>query len=102
MPLDRNTGGTITVEEAQALVRSFSKKFPNEIKALYIGSENVQTLIDQDDCMGVRIYNGYDDKEGRINLFMVGVDSNGNDMIDIIMDRMSPCPPNCDPTTPFM
>ena len=95
MPLDQNTGGPITVEEGQELVRNFSSKFPNQIKALYISAENVRMLLEQDGCIGMRIYNGYDNKEGRINNFLVGVDANDNDMTEIVMDRMAACPPNC-------
>jgi hypothetical protein len=102
MPLDQKTGEKITVEEGIILVKNFTAKFPNEIKALYMGADNIRVLLEQDDCMGIRIYNGYDDKESRINLFMVGVGSNGNDITTIVMDRMKPCPPYCDPTTPFM
>lgn len=103
MEIDENSGGPISLEEAQVYVREFRKQFPEEVKAFYMGSVNFKKLLDQKDCMGIRIYNGYDVIEERMNVVLVGVDITGSDMTDgVIMDRTLPCPSYCDSKSALM
>ncbi len=103
MQIDENSGGPISLEEAQVYVRDFRKQFPEEVKAFYMGSVNFNKLLDQKDCIGIRIYNGYDVNEKRMNVVLVGVDTAGSDMTDgIIMDRTLPCPSYCDNKSALM
>ncbi len=103
MELDENTGGEITLAEAQKYVVAFRTKYPNEVKAFFIGSKNVEKILEQADCIGIRIYNGYDSEANGLNLVLVGVDDKGEDMTDgIIMDKMKPCPVGCDSTSALM
>jgi hypothetical protein len=61
-----------------------------------VGNTNVQKIINQVDCVGIRIYNGYDAATAKMNQVLVGVNNNGDDMIDgVIIDRLVPCPPYC-------
>ncbi|RYG37334.1 MAG: hypothetical protein EOO01_30260 [Chitinophagaceae bacterium] len=97
MSLSKTSGGTITLSEAQDLVKNFRSLFPDEIKASFIGSDNLQLIIDQEDCIGIRAYNGYDVDTRELKLVLVGVDSKGLDMTKgYIMDKMVPCPTTCD------
>jgi hypothetical protein len=103
MELDENTGGEITLAEAQKYVSAFRTKYPNEVKAFFIGKTCVKKILDQKDCIGVRIYNGYDSDADRLNLVMVGVDDQGKDMTNgVIMDKMKPCPVGCDSGSALM
>lgn len=97
MSLNVNTGGIITQQEAIDLAKSFDRKFPNEITSSFIGSANVKAILNQNDCIGIRIYNGYDNIDGKISLIIVGVDSNEKDIIEnrLIYDQMATCPPMC-------
>ncbi|TBX66137.1 hypothetical protein EZL74_11150 [Flavobacterium silvisoli] len=97
MKLDENSGEPISLEEARIYVKDFKEKFPEEVKASYMGRVNFMKLLEQKDCIGIRIYNGYDVKEERLNVVLVGVDFEGNDMTNgLIMDRTVPCPSYCD------
>lgn len=103
MELNENTGGEITLAEAKKNVSAFRAKYPREVKAFFIGKTNVKLILDQLDCIGIRIYNGYDSEANCLNLVLVGVDSEGKDMTDgIIMDQMKPCPSHCDNTSSLM
>lgn len=103
MEINENSGGPISLEEAQVYVDEFRKKFPDEIKAIFMGSVNFNALLDQKDCIGIRIYNGYDTKEGRMNFVFVGVSSEGSDITEgVIMDRGWPCPKYCDINSELM
>ena len=97
MKLDPNTGSIISQEQAKTLIDAFAKKFPGQIVSSFIGENNVKQILEQDNCIGLRIYNGYDDAEKKISLVMVGVDAKEQDMLDgnIIYDRMAICPPFC-------
>ena len=81
MELDENTGGEITLAEAQKYVVAFRTKYPNEVKAFFIGSKNVEKILEQADCIGIRIYNGYDSEANGLNLVLVGVDDKGGWLI---------------------
>jgi hypothetical protein len=97
MSLNPNTGSIITKEEAQTLIAAFGKKFPGQIISSFIGENNVKQILEQKDCIGVRIYNGYNDSEQKISLVLVGVNSSEEDILEngIIYDEMAICPPLC-------
>jgi hypothetical protein len=97
MTADPNTGSIISQEEAIVLASAFDRKFPNQITSSFIGSNNLKALLDQTDCIGVRVYNGYDDALEKISLIFVGVDSADRDILEngLIYDKIATCPPMC-------
>lgn len=97
MALDANTGAVITQQYAEELARNFDAKFPSEITSSFMGKNNVQDILNQEGCIGLRIYNGYDDVEKVIKLVLVGVDSNEADLLagGKIYDQMVVCPTYC-------
>lgn len=67
-------------------------------KAMAYGKEKIQEILDQTDCEGIRIYNGY--YQSRRNMILVGFDSNGDDMVSgKILETGMPCPSYCAPNT---
>jgi hypothetical protein len=103
MQLDENSGSPISLEEAKIYVEAFRKKYPEEVKAFYIGRNQIKKILDQENCIGVRMYNGYDEVEKRLNIVIVGVDSAEKDMTGgIILDKTMPCPSYCDVTSALM
>ena len=97
MKLDVNTGSIITQEEAKALITAFKTKFPGEVTSSFIGANNVKNILDQENCIGVRIYNGYDNVNEKISLVLVGVDEVEKEILEngIIYDKLGACPPLC-------
>ena len=97
MELNENVGSVITEEQAKVLITAFDTKFPGEVVSSIIGSNNVRKILDQENCIGLRIYNGYDDENSKMSLVLVGVDTEGEDLLGggIIYDRMVTCPPIC-------
>jgi len=97
MALDENTGSIISKTRAKDLIKAFEAKFPNEIIGSFIGSNHINAVLAQKDCIGIRIYNGYDDKAGKISLIIVGVDKEEKEILDpgMIYDEMATCPTNC-------
>jgi hypothetical protein len=95
MKLDVNTGSIITQEEAKALIKAFKAKFPGEVTSSFIGANNVKNILEQKNCIGVRIHNGYDEVNKKISLVLVGVDADEKEILEngIIYDRIATNPP---------
>lgn len=97
MKLDVNTGSIITQEEAKALIKAFKAKFPGEVTSSFIGANNVKNILEQKNCIGVRIHNGYDEVNKKISLVLVGVDADEKEILEggLIYDQVITCPPIC-------
>lgn len=60
----------------------------------------VKELLAQENCEGMRYYYGINN--GQPVLILVGVDSNGNDMVDgMILEMSLPCPVYCSAANPL-
>lgn len=97
MALDANTGSIISRRLAENLIKAYDDRFPGEVISSFIGSNNVMSILEQEGCVGIRIYNGYDTDKNKIKLVIVGVDENEVEILEqgIIYDDMLTCPPNC-------
>lgn len=97
MPINHDSGEVIPLTQAIDYVRAFRTKFPLEAKAFFIGNTKLDLITSQPGCIGVRIYNGYDQTAQIMNQVLVGVNADGQDMTTgIIVEKLVPCPPNCD------
>lgn len=104
MTLDENTGTVISLEEAKGYTHTFQEDKPDAIKSFYVGAKKLQRILQQEGCMGVRIYNGCDtDHNNKTNLVLVGVNKKGEDMTDgIILERLLRCPSVCPQSSPLI
>lgn len=94
MAFNGTEGGAISIEEAGALTRQYRENNPNETIAHFFGKEILQQILDQQDCMGIRIYYGID-ADGNRELVLVGANENEDDILDLIADISTPCPKAC-------
>lgn len=101
MAVNPSSGEIISLQEAQALIKAFKAKFPGEIKASFVGKEKIEMILAQRDCIGVRIYYGYNEAENHISPVLVGVDTTGKDIIAVLIDKTVNCPNECDITSPL-
>lgn len=96
MEINKTSGEIITLEEAKKYTQSYQKLYPNEKKAFYVGRDQLMKILENSECMGVRIYNGFNDEDSQSNKVLIGVNSNGDDMTeDVILEKLVPCPPIC-------
>lgn len=96
MTINNNSGDFITKDEAVQYTHAFQTTFPDALKCFFAGSEKIRELLDQKDCMGIRIYRGLDTNNNVENLVLVGVDSNGDDICkELFLERLIPCPTTC-------
>jgi hypothetical protein len=93
-----NESHDISLQDAANLTANYRDQFAsgtNYIKGEFFGKSAIQTLLNQDECVGLRIYYGLDDQKVQ-KLVIVGVLANEEDMIDgNILEIGSPCPPIC-------
>lgn len=67
----------------------------DEKKGGYFGKSALLELLAQERCVGLRYYYGIDDARKQV-LVLVGVNSEGDDLIDgKILERSWPCPHAC-------
>lgn len=90
MSSQEKNGAIITLSEANELIANFNTNYPNGVKANLIDADLVKQLLNQKDCVGIRIYNGYNNEEKRITPIFFGVDNNNQDITEIILDKTSP------------
>lgn len=67
---------------------------PGAVLGHRIDASFVRDLLDQEGCFGLRMYHALD-ASNQPTLVMVGTDENGDDMLDLVMDKMFPCPRLC-------
>lgn len=100
-PLDKSRNHRISLSEAADYTRRHREANRNQTGRLDSGAfvaGQVQELLAQSGCAGVRIYNGRGADQSA-HFVLVGVDENGNDMTQgTILQQMMPCPPFCPPT----
>jgi len=105
---DGSEGEFISLEEAAQLTQNYrnSQQFElnNGIKAMFYGREKLLEILNQEGCMGLRIYFGIQAGEGESSksstgdpqFVVIGADADGNNQSSgNILDRAYPCPTNC-------
>jgi len=103
MEINKNTGEQITLAQAQEMVNEFRKRYPDTTKGYFAGANHFDKILKQEDCIGLRIYNGYDKETDSTNLVIVGVNSKNEDMTKgYILDRTTPCPATCPKNSDLM
>lgn len=96
MTIDNNTGEVITLDQAINYTHTFQNNNPNTIKSFFAGINKINRIFGQDDCIGIRFYNGVDSVTGKNNLVLVGVNQNGEDITSgVILEDLVTCPNYC-------
>jgi hypothetical protein len=88
---------SITLTQAAQFTSNFKNSVPSRtIVAEYFGKDAILAILNQQACIGLRIYYGKNDF-GTPTLILVGVNSSGQDLTTgPLADWGFPCPPFCD------
>ena len=100
MAFDGSEGGEITLLKGAELTSKYRDNNPNETKGHFFGKDILRQLLEQDGCMGIRMYYGIDEK-GKKELVIVGADADENDMTELVADLSMPCPSRCGNSNPL-
>lgn len=101
MAFDGTEGEVVALKEAASWTAAYRSANPKGIKAFFCGMDHINDILDQDGCVGIRMYKGIHPEEGPC-LILVGCDSEGHDLTEgIIVERLPKCPPICDEGSPL-
>ena len=68
------------------------------VKGEYFSKASLESILDQSNCVGIRIYYGLDENNVQ-RLVIVGTEDNENDMVTgVILENGTACPPFCGST----
>jgi hypothetical protein len=81
MNINPNSRGFIAQLRAIELVNAFSAKLPSQVVTSFFEAKNAENIHIQIDGIGIRIYSGCDTIEEQISLVLIGVDSDGKDIL---------------------
>lgn len=91
MAFDGNEGTMITLNEGATLTRNYRNNNPRKSLGAFFGKEKLLELLNQPECMGIRIYLGEENRD--FELVLVGADANQDDILDLILDKGMRNPP---------
>lgn len=92
MSFDGREGEFYTPEKAGEFTRRYRAAKINPIEGGFIGREKLQAILDQDGCMGIRVYFGLDE-DNTMNMVFVGADVEHNDILDKVVEFIKKNPP---------
>jgi hypothetical protein len=93
----------ISKDKAKDKTKRYKEKKPKKDRfpTLAYHAEAFRRILDQPGCVGIRIYPG-EDEDGTISTILVGVDAEGNDMVNgALMQDPVTCPPVCSDANDF-
>ena len=93
MAFDGSEGSEVVLSDAASWTLTYRNIHRQDTKAHFFGKSIINTLLNQEGCMGIRIYYTLD--RGVKELVLVGVDANEDDILVTIADASVPCPPYC-------
>lgn len=94
MAFDGTEGSQITLLLGGDMTGRYRDNNPGELKGHFFGKDILKQILNQEGCMGIRMYYAEDSK-GVKALVIVGADSSENDMTDLVADLSMPCPSRC-------
>ncbi|MCJ8164525.1 hypothetical protein MKJ04_06675 [Pontibacter sp. E15-1] len=91
-------GESISLEEAASYTANYRNQQSQDtgtVRAHFFGREILQKILDQEGCVGIRMYYGLDDA-GNKQLVLIGANADGEDQEEgTVADRSKVCPPDC-------
>ena len=93
---------TIKLDEASAWTQNYRDTINSgDTIAHAFGKDAIQAILDQNNCVGIRIYYALDE-DGHKQLIIVGVNSQDNDLYEgLLAERSYRCPSTCSSNNPL-
>lgn len=102
MPFTGNEDHDFPLQTAAAWTKNYrDSSTEGTTIAHFFGKEAIKAILNQADCVGIRIYYALDDA-GKKQLIVVGVEANENDLYNgLLAERSFTCPPVCGVNNPL-
>lgn len=95
MAFTGNEDHDIPLAQAAEWTKNYRDANPGAIKGHFFGKGAIKEILDQANCVGIRIYYALDDA-GTKQLIVVGVMADTNDIsAGLLAERSIQCPPTC-------
>lgn len=105
MAFNGKEGNPITLDQAKRWTKRYRDDNKGAVKAHFYGCEQLQKLLKEPGCMGIRIYYAIDDR-GKKRLVLVGANAKQNNLLPkndgkdggddvFILDDGVDCPEDC-------
>ncbi len=95
MAFNGKEGAPIDLSEASQWTRNFRTQNPGQVKAHYFGRDIIEKILDQSECVGIRIFQAINE-QGEQHLILAGTDANENNQLHGLLGEASiPCPNQC-------
>jgi len=86
----------ISLAAAAALTKRYQAANPKAAKAAAFHGDQVQAMLSQPGCVGLRLYYGLN-SDGTQAVVLAGIDASDSDLTDTLLEYGFPCPPICGP-----
>ena len=101
MSFTGNEDHSITLTEAATWTRNYREANSGATKGHFFGKAAIQAILNQTNCVGIRIYHALDDR-GAKQLIVSGALANENDMYTgLLAERSILCPTHCGVANPL-
>ncbi len=102
MTFTGNENHDISLSEASAWTANYRNSVASGTTiAHYFGKSAIRAILEQDSCVGIRIYYALD-PQGAKQIIAVGVNSDGNDLYNgLLAERTVKCPQQCSASNPL-
>jgi len=99
----KTDGAAISETKAKEWMKKYRDAHPGktDVIARFMGADMIQAILKQDQCVGIRIYFGYDES-GQLQVFLCGSRPDGSNIwpdpsnsTAILADSTLACPPYC-------
>jgi hypothetical protein len=102
MAFTGNEEHDISLNDAVRFTATYREEKGGEFLGSYFGKEAIEKILNQQDCVGIRIYNAIDNSN-KLTFVLVGVTADNNDMTGGKLAQFGVgCPPNCAPDSPLI
>ncbi len=103
MAFTGNEDQHISLEDAAKLTGNYRQaESAGAVLGGYFSRYSINLLIEQADCVGIRVYYGLTEDNKR-QMVIVGVDAEGNDLDEgNILEHAITCPPFCPKSNPLI
>jgi hypothetical protein len=89
-----NENQEISLSDASQITSEYRSQFPGDTLGHYFGRTILEKILEQDACVGIRVYYGINPEDGSKELIIAGVDANENDLYGgVLGDRSFKSPP---------
>jgi hypothetical protein len=101
MSFTGNENHSISLQDASDLTANFRTNHPGAIKGFYFSKSAIETILNQTDCVGIRIY--YGETIANVPCLVIsGVKANMDDLYNgSLAEFGTPCPAFCGTANPL-